>query len=85
MSYRLKGDLAYYFRSSNAFYFPINYYETFKDAKCLISFTNYSACGANIEYPINLHFAPNFPHENYYVSVVESVKDWDKDPEVVEI
>ena len=85
MSYRLKGDLAYYFRSSNAFYFPINYYETFKDAKCLISFTNYSACGANIEYPLNLHFAPNFPHENYYVSVVESVKDWEKDPEVVEI
>ena len=85
ISFRLKGNLIYYFRSSESVYFPVNYYEVFKDAKCLIRFENYGSTGACIEYPFTIHFAPNFRFDDYYVSAVESVKDWDISSEVVEI
>ena len=82
-SHRSKPKDALYFRSDSAIYFPIHHYDTFKETKCNFTISNYGDCGAKMEYWFTLHFSPNFAYETFYVEMVDSVKDWNYNPEEI--
>ena len=65
-----------YFRDNRAIYVPANFYEDYKDLKLILYFDGFGATDANIAYPFNVSFAPNFLDDSYYVKGEVGKKDW---------
>ena len=82
-SHRRKTQDALYFRRDSAIYFPIHHYDTFIETQWNFTISNYGDCGAKMEYWFTLNFSPNFAYETFYVEMVDSVKDWNYNPEEI--
>lgn len=71
-----RSTFSYYFRDSSSIYFPINYYHTFKEAKVMLSFSNFGRSKARLFFPFTLHFSEVYLTDGYVVIGEEGIKRW---------
>lgn len=71
------------FRDNTFIYFPINYYETFKDTKMIFSIRDFGEIQANIDYHFTVHFPPNSLRDEFKIVGETGKKDWGEKMETV--